>query len=136
MSPKDVHPIDTYVGQRLRYARVLKGLSQEAVANALQVTFQQIQKYEKGRNRMSVGRLWDAAKLFEVPMTFFFQGYEETGMPGMAEDSASFGIEPTLDRDTLALVRAYHNISNPALKNQLLQMAKTMAASGVMAEAE
>jgi transcriptional regulator with XRE-family HTH domain len=72
--PKRASAFDAHIGQRVRAKRLELGLSQTTVANVLGVTFQQIQKYENGKNRISAGRLWQLAKLFKVPVDYFFQG--------------------------------------------------------------
>ena len=73
-----VHPVDLYVGARLRIRRKVMGLSQTQVADALGITFQQIQKYERGSNRISASKLYDAAKLLQAPVSYFFEGLDET----------------------------------------------------------
>ena len=72
------HPVDLYVGARLRIRRKVMGLSQTQVADALGITFQQIQKYERGSNRISASKLYDAAKLLQAPVSYFFEGLDET----------------------------------------------------------
>jgi transcriptional regulator with XRE-family HTH domain len=76
MSPKTPHPIDVRVGQNLRLLRTQKGLSQPTLASQLGITFQQVQKYEKGTNRISASRLWDCAEIFQVPPAAFFSSAE------------------------------------------------------------
>lgn len=75
---EQAHPVDLYVGARLRIRRKMMGLSQTQVADALGITFQQIQKYERGANRISASKLYDAAKLLQAPVSYFFEGLNET----------------------------------------------------------
>ena len=72
--PKRASAFDAHIGQQVRAKRLALGLSQTTVANVLGVTFQQVQKYEDGKNRLSAGRLWQLAKLFKVPVDYFFEG--------------------------------------------------------------
>ena len=74
MSIKAPNPVDKYVGSRVRMRRIMLGMSQEKLGDALGLTFQQVQKYENGVNRVSGGRLWQLAKLFKVPVNYFFDG--------------------------------------------------------------
>jgi transcriptional regulator with XRE-family HTH domain len=76
---KEIHPIDIYAGQRLREARKAVGLSQDTLGNQLEhpITFQQIQKYERGSNRLAASKLWEFAKALQVPPEFFFPPFDE-----------------------------------------------------------
>lgn len=76
------HPVDVHVGAQLRSQRVLYGLSQSELAKMLDITFQQLQKYETGSNRMSASRIWHASKVLGVPVSFFFEGFNEKAKPG------------------------------------------------------
>jgi len=88
MSKKQANPVDVEVGNRLRIRRVLIGMSQEQLGNLLGLTFQQIQKYEKGINRIGAGRLFEAARALNVPVDFFYEGLAQ-GLTGVSEmDSA------------------------------------------------
>ena len=71
---KDIHPVDVFVGQRLRQRRISLGITQEDMANALGLSFQQVQKYEKGMNRMSSSRLWEIGRIVGVEVAYFFEG--------------------------------------------------------------
>lgn len=79
------HPVDIHVGNRIRLRRTLLGMSQEKLGNALNLTFQQVQKYERGANRLSASRLWEVAKVLDVPLSFFFDD-----MPGELATTNSF----------------------------------------------
>lgn len=129
----DSHPVDVHVGKRLRLRRTLQGLSQEAIGNAIGVTFQQIQKYERGINRMGASRLFDFARALGVPVSYFFEGYNETGAQslGMAENAAPTfqGADPMSNRETVDLMRAYYRIKNPTQRKRVLDLVKSMADS-------
>ena len=73
------HPVDVHVGKRVREARAMKGMSQTALGNALGISFQQVQKYEKGNNRIGASRLWDISKVLDVSTAYFFEGLEGGG---------------------------------------------------------
>lgn len=132
----DSHPVDVYVGKRLRLKRTLQGLSQEAIGNAIGVTFQQIQKYERGINRMGASRLFDFARALGVPVSYFFEGYnEDSGNAqnayGMAEGAspAFQGADPMSNRETVDLMRAYYRIKSPTQRKRVLDLIKSMADS-------
>lgn len=125
------NPVDIHVGAKVKTRRITLGLSQEELADAIGLTFQQVQKYERGTNRISASRLFQIAKALKVPIEFFFDG--ATGgrkVQGFSDNKqAPLGGAPSdlmARRDTLELVRAYTEIEDPALKKQLLMMAKTM----------
>ncbi len=126
---KSPDPIDLYVGGRLRSARILAGLSQEKLGDALNVTFQQIQKYEKGANRISASRLQTAARILALPVSHFFEN-----APG---GPSAFAVDPkVLSRDEISsflgsadgaqLVRAFMAIPEGASRRRLLDLAKAM----------
>jgi transcriptional regulator with XRE-family HTH domain len=83
------HPVDRYVGRRVCEKRISLGYNQSDLGRALGLTFQQIQKYEKGANRISASKLWDIARFFKVDIGYFFAGLAESQQPGMAEDGAA-----------------------------------------------
>ena len=97
--------------------RTLRGLSQEKLGNAVSLTFQQIQKYERGANRISASMLFQLAKVFGVPVSYFFEGLEES-----PEDT-----EPTLTRQSLLLVRDFNAIEDNDLKSAVSKLVKAMA---------
>lgn len=125
------HPVDVYVGKRLRLKRTLLGLSQEAIGNAIGVTFQQIQKYERGINRMGASRLYDFARALGVPVSYFFDGYNtESPAYGMAEGEApAFDNDQMPNRETVEMMRAYYRIKNPTQRKRVLDLMKAMAES-------
>src|SRR6185436_21065702 len=97
--------IDLHIGQRLRHRRWLKGMTQQELAQAIGVRFQQIQKYESGANRISAARLWDLARALEVPVSFFYDGLKSAGDSAESGGVAAAALE---QKETMDLVRAYY----------------------------
>lgn len=134
--------LDVHVGGRMRLRRTLLGLSQEKLANALGVTFQQVQKYERGINRVGASRLYDLARVLDVPVAFFFDGIaaNKTGpgsrrkplvpMFGVASLKTAFKYEDDdeigNDREILELVRAFKSIKNPDMRKSVLDMVRSL----------
>ena len=110
--------VDVHVGQRIRQRRTLLGYSQERLADALDLTFQQVQKYERGANRVGAGRLVELSKALDVPVTYFFEEMPDApdGAPsGPAMQEAAqrqYEADPMAQRETLLLVRAYYGITS------------------------
>lgn len=123
MAMKTPNPIDKYVGSRIRMQRLLLGMSQEKLGDALKLTFQQVQKYEKGTNRVGAGRLQHIASTLRVMPAFFFEGAPLA--PGEKRPSATEPF-PSYVSDFLAtvegldLVRAFVRISNPKLRRAIV----------------
>lgn len=128
------HPVDKHVGSRLKARRNLIGMSQDDLAKEVDLTYQQIQKYERGTNRIGASRLFEFSKILNVAVSYFFDGLETTRAKGFAESGQAEFTGPEDDimnkRETYNLVRAYYNISDPKLRQQILEMAKAMAKSG------
>ena len=126
-------PVDVHVGTRLRLRRTLIGMSQEQLAAALNITFQQVQKYERGTNRISASRLFQASRALGVPVSWFFEEMTDSAAaasatPGVVAGEKA-GIDPDrklLRRETLELVRAYYSITDVRLRRRLYEMAKAM----------
>jgi transcriptional regulator with XRE-family HTH domain len=116
--------VDLSVGQRLRQARLLAGASQEDVGTAIGVSFQAVQKYENGENRLSAGRLAAAAKFLGVPMSFFFQDDAE---PQTAGDTAGFTSKE------IELVRHYRAIRNDDMREHLLRLTRIISEQNLSA---
>ena len=121
------HPVDVHVGSRVRLRRTLLGMSQTDLGGALGVTFQQVQKYESGKNRIAASRLYQLSMTFGVPLSYFFDD-----MPPLEETDASDlrgGVQqpsspvPMDKRETLELVRAYYRIPDPKVRDALRRMA-------------
>ncbi len=126
------HPVDIHVGKRLRLRRTILGLSQEAIGNAIGVTFQQIQKYERGVNRMGSSRLFDFAKFLAVPVSYFFEEIEKDTphkgvIGGVAEEVVSFEHEKMSSRETLEMMRAYYRITDPHVRKRVFDLIKSIA---------
>jgi transcriptional regulator with XRE-family HTH domain len=133
------NPIDVHVGHRLRLRRTLLGMSQERLGQLLGLTFQQIQKYERGVNRIGSSRLYELGRILNVPVSFFFDAMPEDGavapevvVPGLAEDPVGFRFDDDRDlsldkRETLELVRAYNRIPDAAVRKRLFELTKALA---------
>jgi transcriptional regulator with XRE-family HTH domain len=119
------NPIDVHVGKRIRICRLLLGMNQETLANALGLTFQQIQKYEHGANRVSASRLAAIAETLAAPISYFFGDLPLAGTKVSAEDNAR--REQLEQPETLDLVRLYYAIPDPAVRRQFLEMVKAIA---------
>ncbi len=132
-------PVDVHVGHRIRLRRTLMGMSQERLGDALGLTFQQVQKYERGANRVSASRLFDLSRVLDVPISFFFDdmdgadGHKPHLPGGFAQSQDAFGpaSPPGQDealhrRETLELVRAYYRIGDPAVRRRVFDLVKSM----------
>ena len=127
-------PIDVHVGSRIRLRRTLLGMSQERLGEALGLTFQQVQKYERGVNRVGASRLFDLARVLDVPISFFFDDMAEgSGLgtagrraAGFEQSQEAFSDETLNRRETLELVRAYYRISDPAVRKRVFELIKSM----------
>jgi transcriptional regulator with XRE-family HTH domain len=124
------HPIDIHVGHRVRLRRTLLGWSQEKLAQALGLTFQQVQKYERGANRIGASRLFDLSRVLDVPVSFFFDDMpagSDSSMPGAAEAPSEYETDPMARRETRGLVDAYWEISEPDLRRRVFELTKALA---------
>ncbi len=117
------HPVDIQVGRRARERRTLEGMSQTAVAERLGLTFQQLQKYERGHNRISASKLYELANIFDVPVAYFYEGME-------ASKDAPSRDETLTKRETLELVKAYYSISDPAVRDSIRGVIQAVAKLG------
>jgi len=135
------NPVDIHVGGRVRLRRTLLGFSQERLGDAIGLTFQQVQKYERGANRIGSSRLFDLARVLEVPVSYFFDemapgvGARGAGRArGQAEAKpAPFERDPMAKRETLELVRAYYRIADPRVRKRVFELAKSLAKAGAPA---
>ena len=124
------NPIDVHVGSRIRLRRQLLGLSQEKLAEMLGLTFQQVQKYERGMNRVGASRLWDIGKVLEVPVGFFYEDMdEETAMSSPASingvvnnELMKESVDPMNSQETLELVKAYYKIPNRKAAKHMFEL--------------
>ena len=132
MGSKQANAVDVHVGLRIRAARLAAGLSQERFGHELGVSFQQVQKYEKGSNRVGASRLYDLSRVLDVPVSFFFDDMAPAGVPGtvgLAEGPEKYEPDPMLKRETLELVRAYYKIADPHIRRRFFDLAKALAKS-------
>jgi transcriptional regulator with XRE-family HTH domain len=130
------NPVDVHVGARVRLRRTLLGMSQEKLGEALGLTFQQVQKYERGANRVGASRLFDLSRVLDVPVSFFFDDMSEEVealsprlISGLAEEPSTFEADPMTKRETLELVRAYYRITDPQVRKRVLDLAKALGIS-------
>ena len=129
------NPIDVHVGSRIRLRRTLLGMSQERLAEAIGLTFQQVQKYERGANRIGSSRLFDLARVLDVPVSYFFEDMSAdtaartpSRIKGLGEAKpGSLEPDPMVKRETLELVRAYYRIGDPAIRKRLFELTKSLA---------
>ncbi len=131
------NPVDIHVGGRIRLRRTLLGMSQEKLGEAIGLTFQQVQKYERGTNRVGASRLFDLSGVLDVPVQFFFDD-----MTGEVADQAprlragladvpviEFETDPMAKRETLELVRAYCRIKDPKVRRRIFELCKAMGST-------
>jgi len=128
-SKKKPNPIDVHVGGRIRLRRNMVGMSQEKLGEHLGITFQQIQKYEKGTNRVGASRLQAIASVLETPVSYFFEGAPgETPADGFAEDSqTAFVVDFLSSTEGLLLNRAFARIGDPKVRRRIIDLVRTLA---------
>ncbi|MDE3060383.1 MAG: helix-turn-helix transcriptional regulator [Pseudomonadota bacterium] len=122
--------IDMQVGKRLRQRRTMLGLSQEALARAVGITFQQVQKYEKGANAMNATRLCEFAKFLHVPVAYFFDDLEAAKghAAGFAEEGEKFEhAHRASDRESLEMMKAFKRISQQSIRKRITDMVRAIA---------
>ncbi len=123
------HPVDVHVGKRLRLRRSMLGMSQDHLGKEIGVTFQQIQKYERGVNRIGSSRLYDFSNILSVPVGYFFEDFmpEDTMAQGFAESATAEYENDNLDsKETLSLIRAYYKIKDITIRKKVLGLIKAM----------
>ena len=129
---KKPNPIDVHVGSRIRLRRNMLGLSQEKLGENLGITFQQIQKYEKGTNRVGASRLRAISAILNVPVSFFFEdapGSNPVGQEGFAEDNeATYVVDFLNSNEGVQLTRAFTKISDPKVRRKIIDLVKSLAA--------
>lgn len=135
------NPIDVHVGNRIRLRRTLLGLSQEKLASLLGLTFQQVQKYERGMNRVGASRLWDIGKVLEVPIGFFYEDMDKEvanqsprmfSIPDstpteLAEEKGTMDLDPMHRQETIELVKAYYKIGNRKAAKHMFDLIVAMS---------
>ncbi len=117
--------IDLHLGKRLRRRRRLLGLTQQQLASAVGVRFQQIQKYECGANRISAARLWELAEALEVPINYFYEGLEADAANDGGSEAVKRSEQVLARKETLDLVRAYYRLGERP-RRRLLDLAKSL----------
>ena len=133
IAKKAPNPIDKHVGSRVRMRRMMLGMSQEKLGNALGLTFQQVQKYEKGTNRIGASRLQQIAHIVQVPVSFFFEG--APSVPGLGRHdgmgeapSPAYVSDFLATSDGLALTKAFTRIGNSKLRRRIVDLVEQIAA--------
>ncbi len=130
------NPIDSYVGSRIRLRRCLLGMTQERLAETLGLTFQQIQKYEKGLNRIGASRLWDLSQVLDVPVDFFFDKLDDDAKMKSPRNISAFTLnDSVLDntedilqrRDVLKVMRYYAMIPNESVRQNVLNLVRSLS---------
>jgi len=128
-APRSANPVDVHVGTRVRLRRQILKMSQEKLGDNLGVTFQQVQKYERGSNRVGASRLWKMSQVLEVPIAFFFEGL--TGPYGASEfaepDQMPIVYDFINSSDGVALATAVSKIKSKAVRRQILELARSLA---------
>ncbi len=130
MSAKTPNPVDKYVGSRVRMRRIMLGLSQEKLGDALGLTFQQIQKYEKGTNRIGASRLHQIADILQVPVSFLFEGgpTSNTSVEGLGvAPSPAYVSDFLATSEGLALTRAFTKITDAKLRRSIVDLVEQIA---------
>lgn len=126
---KKPNPVDVHVGARVRFRRTMMGTSQEKLGEALGVTFQQVQKYEKGTNRVGASRLQKIAEVLQVPVSFFFEGYSgsDAQLDGLREADAEFVNDYPVSAESIQLNRAFGRITDPKVRRRILELVRSLA---------
>jgi transcriptional regulator with XRE-family HTH domain len=129
-APRSPNPVDLHVGTRVRLRRQVLKMSQEKLGDQLGVTFQQVQKYERGANRVGASRLWRMSQVLDVPVSFFYDGLGED-MPATEfgeGDQTPVVYEFINSTDGVSLAMAVSKIKNKAVRRQILELARSLAA--------
>ena len=137
---KQANPVDAQVGNRVRLRRMLIGMSQEKLGEMLGLTFQQVQKYEKGVNRIGAGRLFHISQILSVPIDYFYEGVVDQ-LPGPAKGFAEDGARPPVmeflsSGEGLQLSLAFMRISDPKVRKRVLELVKSLAAGADVDKSE
>jgi transcriptional regulator with XRE-family HTH domain len=130
MPKNGAHPTDVHVGKRVRMRRLMCGLSQTALGDALGLTFQQVQKYEKGKNRMGASRLQHISQILQVPAKFFFEGMPPDGRqhdPQTSAPSAQYVSDYLASKEGLQLTKAFLAIADTRLRRSIVNLVECIA---------
>jgi len=127
------HPVDIHVGRRLRSRRTILGMSQEDIGDSVGITFQQVQKYERGLNRIGSSRLYEFATLLGVGVSYFFEELADSDKKEntLSDGEFLFEHEKLNNKEVMSLVRSYYGISDPKIRKKVLSLVKAIAASDV-----
>ena len=129
---KTPHPVDIHVGQKLKERRKNLHLSQKKLGEVVGISFQQVQKYESGMNRIVASKLYEFSQVLDVPITDFFQGlYHQASLPPqqIQEEESDYEIEPLLDKSSLELIKLFRKIPDLKLKKHIIEIVKTITMS-------
>ncbi len=128
-APRSANPVDVHVGSRIRMRRQILKMSQEKLGDQLGVTFQQVQKYERGANRVGASRLWRLSQVLEVSIAFFFEGLTNEIEAGEFADGDQMPIVYDFinSSDGVALAKAVSQIKSKAVRRQILELARSLA---------
>jgi transcriptional regulator with XRE-family HTH domain len=131
MTKRDPNFVDRHVGNRVRTRRLLIGMSQERLGELLGITFQQVQKYEKGSNRVSASRLFQISRVLGVPVQYFYDELKMDGdSPGFSESAGADAISETLSSpEGVTLARILHETKNPEKRKLIIDLARSVADS-------
>jgi transcriptional regulator with XRE-family HTH domain len=129
MVKKAPNPIDKHVGSRVRMRRMMLSMSQEKLGDALGLTFQQVQKYEKGTNRIGASRLQQISQILQVPVSFFFEGAPQLPEQGQLEEAPSpaYVADFLATSDGLALTKAFMRIDDPKLRRRIVDLVEQIS---------
>lgn len=130
MAKKSPNPIDKHVGARVRMRRMMLNMSQEKLGNALDLTFQQVQKYEKGTNRIGASRLQHISNILQVPVSFFFEGAPH--LPGHSRGMGEAPSPPYVSdflasTDGLTLIKSFMRIKNGKMRRRIVELVEQIA---------
>ena len=121
------NPVDLHVGARIRMRRKILGVSQERLAEDLGLTFQQVQKYERGANRVSASKLYEIAKSLQSSVAYFFEGLADTTGEGVAESGEPFVHDFLMTSEGLELAALFPRITRPKVRRRILELVRSMA---------
>jgi transcriptional regulator with XRE-family HTH domain len=124
---KSPHPVDVHVGARVRVRRQMLGITQDKLGEELGLTFQQVQKYEKGANRIGASRVFEIARALDVPVQYFFDGLNGAEPSGLSEEEAEF-MRVMHSPEGLEICRSFAEIKDPRVKKRVLDLVRTLAA--------
>lgn len=135
MARKEPNPIDVHVGARLKMRRMIVGMSQERLGENLGLTFQQVQKYEKGSNRIGASRLYEISKVLETPVSYFYEGYAPANhasgastLGGLEEEpSANFVVDFLSTTEGLQLNKAFMRVRDPRVRRKIVELVRALA---------